>query len=122
MSKPIPTNKAVKDALAVFISESEARGQRAKAIYHEQNVGAREAIDRMQSILIRVSRRSMRMRVEDTQVIVEIPNDAIWNNTLYMAVELLKDLAYMDIRVADFRWPDVCMDCGGSLRLSKKVK
>jgi hypothetical protein len=55
------------------------------------------------------------------RIVVEIPNDAIWNNALYMAVEILKDLAYMDIRVADFTWPtDLCMECGTEIKPIRK--
>jgi hypothetical protein len=54
------------------------------------------------------------------RIVVDIPNDAIWNNALYMAVEILKDLAYMEIRVAGFTWPDLCVECGTAITKPRK--
>jgi hypothetical protein len=124
MPKPIPNklDAAVKKAQADFMVESFDRMKYAKAVYDHQNLAAQDAIDRMQSLLIRQARKYMWVGAgKGDRIVVEIPNDAIWNNALYMAVEILKDLAYMDIRVADFTWPtDLCMECGTEIKPIRK--
>lgn len=103
------------------MADSWDRMQYAKQVYDFQNAAGRDAIDRMQSVLIRLSRKSFWIGKGRERILAEIPKDAIWNNALYMAVEMMKDLAYMDIRVADFTWPpDLCMECGKPLRPVKK--
>lgn len=127
MAKKIPITKTEargKRAAADFSLASLDRMEAAKKVYEMQNDATRDAIDRVQSLLIRQSRRSMWVGTKDDRVSVEIPNYAIWNNALYMAVQIMKDLAFMDIKVVDFKWPvDTCMTCGNEItRTRKKAK
>lgn len=120
MPKTIPTKTG--KALAAFQDVSQERLQYAKAVYDHQNHTAQDAIDRIQSVLIRQARRRAYVGENKTsRVVVELPNDAIWNNALYMAIEIMKDLAYMDIRVSGFTWPpDLCIECGKPIKRHKR--
>ncbi len=134
MAKKIPSRvtkdeAAIKGAQAEFMVASFDRMQYAKSVYDQQNEKGRDAIDRIQSLLIRQARMYMWVRTSKNKygkwerVLAEIPKDAIWNNALYMAVEILKDLASMDIRVADFHFPaDKCAGCGTEIKLKKKTR
>jgi hypothetical protein len=124
--KPTKAQARIAKAQAEIMVESFDRMQYAKAVYDHQNETARDAIDRMQSVLIRQARRYVWVVVGENskgkkeRELAEIPKDAIWNNALYMAVEILKDLASMDIRVADFHFPtNRCAECGTEIRRKK---
>lgn len=123
MAKKIPSkgDALAQAAQAEIMVATFDKMQYAKAIYDHQNGATRDAIDRMQSLLIRISRKQMKVGTGMKKMTVEIPKDAIWNTAFYMAVEMLKDLAYMDIRVADFNWPeDQCMTCGKPVKAKRK--
>jgi hypothetical protein len=127
--KPTRLDGIIMKAQADFMVDSFERMQYAKQVYDHQDGATREAIDRMQAQLIRISRRRMwisatlNKKGKTDRILCDLPNDAIWNNALYMAVEILKDLAYMDIRVANFNWPaDLCVECGKPLTAKKKRK
>lgn len=103
------------------------RMTQAKAVYDMQDAVTRDSIDRMQALLIRLARTRMWIVVGENKkgkkerVICDLPHDAIWNNALYMVVQMLKDLSYMDIRVANFTWPtDLCVECGLEIKPVRK--
>jgi hypothetical protein len=125
--KPTRTDGAIAKAQAEFMVASFDRMKSAKAVYDMQDGNTRDAIDRMQALLIRLARTRMWIVVGENKkgrkerVIADLPHDAIWNNALYMAVQMLKDLSYMDIRVANFTWPvDLCMECGLEIKPIRK--
>jgi len=135
MTKTIPRKMtrldgAIQRAQAEFMVASFDRMTQAKAVYDMQDAVTRDSIDRMQALLIRLARTRMWVVVGENKkgkkerVICDLPHDAIWNNALYMAVQMLKDLAYMDIRVANFNWPvDLCVECGTEIKpIRKKVR
>jgi hypothetical protein len=125
-AKPTRADGAIKRVQAEFMVASFDRMKSAKAVYDMQDSATRDAIDRMQALLIRIARTRMWVAVENKKgkserVICDLPHDAIWNNALYMAVQMLKDLSYMDIRVANFNWPvDLCMECGTEIKPIRK--
>jgi hypothetical protein len=52
-----------------------------------------------------------------------VPAEIRKKNALYFATELVKDLATLDIRVADFEFPKgVCTECGKKIKVKKKGK
>ena len=126
-AKPTKVDGTIKRAQAEFMVASFDRMKSAKAVYDMQDSITRDAIDRMQALLIRLARTRMwvvtgeNKKGKKERIICDLPHDAIWNNALYMAVQMLKDLSYMDIRVANFNWPvDMCIECGAEIKPVRK--
>lgn len=101
-----------------FAEESEHRFHRAMDVYEAQDEDTQEAIDRMADVMKTIGRTQMWVSTSRTgpRKIVYFSPDTIRHNALYLAVEAVKDLALMDVRVANFKFIDRCVTCG------KKVK
>ena len=119
-------DKLAGEALDNFTKESEKRYERAMKVYNTQKIEAQDALDRMIDILCVIARRKLAVRVRgswDDAVVFTIPDEVIKKNMTYMAVEILKDLVYMDVQVDDFHWPtDICAECGAPVTPKKKEK
>jgi hypothetical protein len=92
---------------------SEVRQEIAKDAYDAQDEITQRTIDRMVATLQQYATGYITAKVGRTAVPVAIDNDYIGMNLFYLAVEIVKDLAFMDIRVAEFEFPEqVCANCG----------
>jgi hypothetical protein len=95
---------------------SEVRQEIAKDAYDVQDAGTQRTIDRMVATLQQYATGYITAKVGKTVVPVKIDNDFIGMNLFYLAVEIVKDLAFMDIRVAEFEFPEqLCAVCGTQL-------
>lgn len=55
-------------------------------------------------------------------VAVPIPKEVMEQNALYIATEIFKDLAFLDIRIANYVFPrGICAECGKRLTPKKAV-
>lgn len=109
--------------MADFTAEAKARYDKAKKLYDKQDADTQEALDRMTTLLCRIAKRHMWVGVGKVgdRVVSEIPETVIYHNMFYMAVEILKDLAQMDVKVAGFEMPStLCAECHTELKPSKK--
>ncbi len=111
-------------ALKEFQEAAQGRYRRAKVVYDAQDSETQDSLDRMIDLLGRTARKTMWVSASkgsSQKVLVPLPGDAIHHNTFYMAVEILKDLGQMDVKVGGFTFPkDVCAVC--STPIKKKVK
>lgn len=129
MAKPIKKKSAdnlkklAADAMVAFIEESMARKNQAEIIFRRQDDETRDAIERMASLLTRIARRQMWFSVGGSgdKIVREIPEAVIEDNMFYMAVEICKDLAHMDVRIQQFVIPrDLCVECHVEIKPAKK--
>lgn len=113
-------------ALTDFKQASLVRFQQAAKVYDAQDPATKDALDRMIDVLIQVARRRMWVapsRGSEHRAVVQLPEEVIRQNATYMAVEIMKDLALMDVRVEGYKFPDgMCGVCHRPLKTKKKVK
>ena len=107
-------------ALSSIVDEfkelSEVRLEIAQDAYNVQDDETKKTIDRMVATLQQYATGYITAKVNKTAVPVKIDHDYIGYNLFYLAVEIVKDLAFMDIRVAEFEFPEqLCASCGVEL-------
>lgn len=123
MAKKIPltVNQLLGQEIEVFKKQSRARSQIAEKVYATQDTETREAIDSMTERIVSISRGVALFTVKGKKIASELPTETIEQNARYLATEILKDLAMLDIRVGNFRFdPRLCAVC--SKDLASKVK
>jgi hypothetical protein len=99
--------------LQVFMEQSIARASIAKRAYAPQDAETKAALDTMVDRIVSISRGVATFKIGKRKVAAEVPTEAVKNNALYLATEILKDLALLDIRIANFRFdPQRCAECG----------
>lgn len=111
--------------LQVFIEQSEARHKIAQRVYDHQDKDTKHSIDVMVDRIVSISRGvvSVKLKGEKERVAISVPKEQIRQNALYLATEILKDLAMLDIRIAGFQFDaKFCADCGKPVGVKKKVK
>jgi hypothetical protein len=112
-------------AMADFKAEAKKRYDHAHAIYNKQDDDTQDALDRVTALLCQTARRNLWVSVgkRGDRLISQIPEETIYHNMHYMAVEILKDLAVMDIKVANFKWTDrLCALCGNEIESKPRKK
>lgn len=109
-------------AMTQFQAEAKARHDKAHKLYETQDDDTQDALDRMTTLLCRIARKNMWISTGGSNMVLQIPEDTIYNNMFYLANEILKDLAQFDIKVAGFQFPDnLCAVCY-SERIAKPRK
>jgi hypothetical protein len=105
--KPVKAQN-VEKALAEYKRIIDARYRIAKAVYDVQDGLTKEVIDRIRD----------RLRVATTGVVqingkpVQLDQDSIDLNLLFIATEILSDLLLNGIQVANFKWHEqYCVEC-----------
>lgn len=114
-----------KESMEVFKAQAKARYDEAHKGYEKQDDDTQDALDRMTTLLCRIARKRMWFTVgkREDRVIMVIPEETIYHNMFYMANEILKDLALMDVRVASYTFPaDTCVECGKAIESKPKKK
>lgn len=112
-----------KKAMDDFIADAKKRYNHAHEIYKQQDADTQDALDRIIALLCQITRRNMWVQVgaREDRLVLTIPDETIYNNMFYMAVEIIKDLAVMDIRVANYKHPaNLCAMCGATVKPKKK--
>lgn len=131
--KPKPQKKlseAKLDALAdaameKFTAEVVARHDAAHEIYAKQDSQTQDAIERIQDIMLRIGRKRMWISVggREDRVVRDIPQAVQARIAWYIAVQIVKDLAVMDIRIEDYKHPaGNCAMCGTDFKPTNKKK
>jgi hypothetical protein len=106
----------VQSVLEEFNLMSSIRVELAKDAYDVQDEETQAVIDRVVATLRTYATGTITAKVGRTLVPVKIENDVLGWNLLYLAVEIVKDLAFMDYRVATFKFPEqMCSSCGVTL-------
>lgn len=112
-------------AMDEFKAEAKKRHEIARRLYERQDDETQEALDRMTTLLVRIAKRHMWVGVgkQGDKIVFTIPEETVYHNMFYMAVEILKDLAQMDVKIAGFDFPrDVCADCHVPIKPAKAKK
>lgn len=100
------------ESMALFEKEAKARYDKSRKLYIEQDDETMEALERMITLLCRIARKNMWVSAGAERIVMQIPEQTIYHNMHYMAVEILKDLAQFDIKVANFKFSEMlCATC-----------
>jgi hypothetical protein len=121
--KPLTLQQKIDAEVGIFKQQSFSRSEIAQRLYNSQDGETQDAIDAMTERIVSVSRGLISVRPNGTKdaVAVTLPNETIKENAFYLAVEIVKDLAMFDIRIANFRFdPKLCAACSKLLKPSKK--
>lgn len=116
--------KLAGQAMEDFKIEAKARHDKAHKLYVKQDDDTQDALDRMTALLVRIARRQMWVGVGGKQdrLVMVIPEETIYHNMVFMAVEILKDLAQMDVRVAGFKFVhNLCAECYAEISPKKQT-
>jgi len=118
--KQLPVGeKAFKQQLEQWQEACETRGKIGQAAYDFQDADTRNAIDRIQDRLRVGATTEIELRVGGQSRKVQVEPKYLNFNILFLATEILKDMALMDIRVANYKFPPLCADCGKKLEKKK---
>jgi len=97
-----------KEALDEFVAVSLVKYEMAEEVYDAQDDETRTAINAIMGVLSTYATGNMTIKGES----IKVPDTALQQNLLYLAVEVVKDLALLGIRVANFEFPKLCVTCG----------
>jgi hypothetical protein len=131
MPKKIPSSKPKRDKevekqLELFQAATKARYRIATAAFEAQDEKTKEAIRMIRDRISIMATGTIRVFPKGKQnpgVTVTISQEYVDQNLLYAATEIVKDLAFMDIRVENYEFPKVyCAECGDKLTPRKKKK
>jgi hypothetical protein len=78
----------------------------------------------MTTLLCQITRKQMWVGVgkREDRIVNLIPEQTVYHNMFAMSVEIIKDLATFDIRVANFKFPEnLCAVCSDEIK-PKAVK
>lgn len=113
----------LKSAIEEFRSISEMKHEMATDAYNLQDATTKKVIDRMVATLRTYATGYVHVTVGKSVVPVKIEAEYLGMNLFWLAVELAKDLAFSDIQIANFQFPEsLCAGCGSIVMPGKKVK
>lgn len=117
---PLGGEKLFQDALKRWQDACEARGRLGQAAYDHQDKQTQAVIDRMRDRLRMGASGLIDIRVNGQTRSVQIEQKYLDFNILFIATEILKDMALMDIRVANYEFPPtMCAECGAEITKTK---
>jgi hypothetical protein len=121
-SAPGLTTKAIEHIQSV----SEVKYELAKEAYDEQDRATQAVIDKMVDTLRTYCTGYINVQLQPPTgalVPVKLTNEYLGYNLLFLAVEIVKDLALLDIKVASFKFPkSMCAVCGAELGIPELTK
>jgi hypothetical protein len=116
----------VQSIVEKFQSQTEARYRIAKAAFEAQDDKTQEALQMLQDRLSFIATQEIRVFPNGkggAGVVVNVDQDTVDQNLLYMATEIVKDLALLDIRVENYKFPTKhCSECQEKITPRKKKK
>jgi len=119
--------KEVDKQVEIFKRATQARYDLARQTFDAQDEATQDVITRIQKMLCLNANGIVRVWLKGSKrqksFMVTVEMDYIEMNAFYMAIEILKDLAMMDVRVAKFKFPEsFCAECGVKLNDRGKGK
>lgn len=112
--------------LEIFALATKARHKIAQAAFDAQDEDTQEAIRMIRDRLSVMATGTIRVFPNGRQnpgITTQISSELVDSNLLYMATEIVKDLAFLDIRVENYTFPTTyCAECGDKITLSKAEK
>jgi hypothetical protein len=125
-AKAKKTDSAVDHQIKIFNMATEARYKLAMQAFNAQDKVTQDALSLMVERLRTLSTGQIRIYPEGRNgpsVVVKIEPEQVDQNIMFLATEILKDLALFDIQVANYEFPSVyCVDCGEKVTPSKREK
>ena len=120
------SDKLMQEAVDRHKSISEVKYELAKEAYDAQDDDTKAVIDKMVETLRTYCTGYINLQLQPptgAMVPVKLNNEYLGYNLLFLAVEIVKDLALLDIKVASFKFPpSMCATCGAELGLPEKTK
>lgn len=94
----------------------------AQRAYDAQDAMTQDALDVMVERIIAISRGAVVFsNRKGDKLAFQIDENDKKMNALYLATEIMKDLAQLDIRLASYKFlPNVCVECGSTTTKAKK--
>lgn len=126
-TKKVKANKEIQEQVDLFKRATQARYDLARQTFDAQDEETQEVIYRIQKMLSMNANGYVRFHPRGNKRLGSVPvsvgMDYIEMNAFYLAIEILKDLAYMDVRVAKFQFDEAhCIECGVKLNDRGKGK
>jgi hypothetical protein len=116
--------KVVTEQLELYRKATEARYRIAMATFKIQDRKTQLAIEVIRDRLTTAASGSIRIYPNGKRkdsIVVSVDQELVDQNLLYVAIEIVKDLAFMDIQVENFQFGTVhCAECGERLGPRKK--
>jgi len=123
--KSTKVEQLTNDALDDFKAVSEIKYDLAKEAYDMQDEDTQKAIDRIVNTLQIYATGSITIQLSPPRgalIPVRIDNTYLGYNLLWLAVEICKDLAFLDLQVANFEFPpSQCVKCGSEIIPEKRA-
>jgi hypothetical protein len=120
------TDKQIREAVEEFQAMCEVRYDIAKAAYDAQDDETKEVLDRIRDRLRLAVTGYITVTINPPHsgaVPVKVEQKYIDFNLMYVATEILKDLALFGIRVASYEFPEThCVTCGAEIAMTKPQK
>lgn len=117
-------NSRVRETVENFESVSELKFELAREAYDVQDEETQRVIDRILATLQTHATGYITVQLQPPHGAiypVKISNEYLTYNLLWLAMEVVKDLALLDIRVASFEFPpSLCTKCGAEIIPEKK--
>lgn len=111
----------LKSAVEDFEAVSLVKYEMAQDAYELQDEETQKVIDRIAGTLRSYATGFLNVKVGNVYVPIKVDNDYLGYNLFYLAVEVVKDLAFLDIRVANFVFPpSQCVKCGADIIPEKR--
>lgn len=99
------------------------RVEMARDLYNVQDELTRKAIDRVVATLRVNARGTINVIVSGTVVPVKVSDETLGFNLFWLACELVKDLAFVGVKVANFKFdPNHCASCGDEVKPKARRK
>lgn len=109
-----------------FKDVSEVKAEMARAVYDQQDAKTKAVIDSIHATLQHYATGYITVQLAPPSgalTPVKLDNEYLGYNLLYLAVEIVKDLAITGIRVASFVFPpSLCVECGAEVIPEKRSR
>lgn len=121
MARKLTLNQKLRKEAENFSAAANERAKHAQIIFDYQDGQTRDAIMFISHHIASLATGKIYVKLGKTRHVVDVEPKAVQQNSFYLATEMLKDFAIMDIRVANFKFdPKLCGECWESIKKSKK--
>lgn len=121
MARKLTLQQRLDREAEIFSQRADERAKHAQIIFDYQDGETREAIMFIAHHLAALAPGAFYANYKGTKHTVTVTAKAVQQNAFYLATEMLKDFAIMDIRVAHFKFdPKLCGECWNPVKKSKK--
>ena len=113
------SDKLIAEAVEDFSAVSEIKYELAKEVYDAQDDETKAVIDRILATLQTYATGHINV---GAGISVKIDGEHLMHNLLWLAVEVVKDLALLGIRAENFEFPKgLCAVCGSEITPAKRA-